>query len=499
MVSTESTSQSSPPQSWSSSYPYGHGPWGSALSLLSSGQGGSQVNGFYKNGVERAVYERDIQEQNGLRESSMSPVSVASPWPVYGDGMGYEEPSLEPSGQQISYDTETMQFGYGMTPIDDSPSMYQLTSNPTRLDTTNSCPRSYPTPDLSSMMSREPDSRAFPPWQYTIEPQKQEKTLAYLQLSRNDELRDAQTLPSPAPSMPSQPASILSYDHLSEQCHPQHLCDEHSELGKDEDSDMDDGKPYAKLIRRALMSVPEHKMVLKEIYAWFMKNTDKGSDPLRKGWQNSVRHNLSMNRAFRKMERDSSKGGKKGFEWVLEEWAVRDGVESTTRYRKPGSGKRVKSDQIDPPTRSVSKKRKNSSSHKGGPLTKSKRRERSGTSCDINNNAVDTNAVIDFETLHSPPDQVDVGITFGHDPLGSIPGYNSTLPLPPNDPNTNGLSIPTYTTSPDFSDNLSPEPQSLDTHFAYDIEGVDDIRKDFEETSFFCGPEDTYRYIVLDF
>ncbi len=96
--------------------------------------------------------------------------------------------------------------------------------------------------------------------------------------------------------MPAQPASILSHEHFSEQSHPQHACDEPSEPGKDDDTEVDDGKPYAKLIRRALMSVPEHKMVLKEIYAWFMSNTDKGNDPLRKGWQNSVRHNLSMNR-----------------------------------------------------------------------------------------------------------------------------------------------------------------------------------------------------------
>ena len=53
-------------------------------------------------------------------------------------------------------------------------------------------------------------------------------------------------------------------------------------------------EPYAQLIYRALMSVPEHKMVLREIYEWFEKNTDKASSST-KGWQNSIRHNLSMN------------------------------------------------------------------------------------------------------------------------------------------------------------------------------------------------------------
>ncbi len=53
-------------------------------------------------------------------------------------------------------------------------------------------------------------------------------------------------------------------------------------------------EPYAKLIHRALMSAPNHSMVLQEIYQWFRENTQKGSSDT-KGWMNSIRHNLSMN------------------------------------------------------------------------------------------------------------------------------------------------------------------------------------------------------------
>lgn len=53
--------------------------------------------------------------------------------------------------------------------------------------------------------------------------------------------------------------------------------------------------PYAKLIYNALMDAREHKLVLRDIYAWINDNTDKARDPAFKGWQNSVRHNLSMN------------------------------------------------------------------------------------------------------------------------------------------------------------------------------------------------------------
>ena len=64
----------------------------------------------------------------------------------------------------------------------------------------------------------------------------------------------------------------------------------------DEESDGGlSSEPYAQLIYRALKSVPSHRMVLKEIYEWFEKNTDKAKNNPSKGWQNSIRHNLSMN------------------------------------------------------------------------------------------------------------------------------------------------------------------------------------------------------------
>ena len=55
------------------------------------------------------------------------------------------------------------------------------------------------------------------------------------------------------------------------------------------------GEPYARLIYRALKGAPGHRMVLKDIYNWFEMYTDKARDPKSRGWQNSIRHNLSMN------------------------------------------------------------------------------------------------------------------------------------------------------------------------------------------------------------
>ncbi|KAL8730967.1 MAG: hypothetical protein Q9181_004480 [Wetmoreana brouardii] len=112
----------------------------------------------------------------------------------------------------------------------------------------------------------------------------------------------------------------------------------------DEETDEDDsisGEPYAQLIGRALKSAPGHKMVLKDIYRWFEKNTNKARSGS-KGWQNSIRHNLSMNGGFRKVDQDPpTDDSKRGFIWVLEPSAFREGVKSTTRYRKSGSNKKV--------------------------------------------------------------------------------------------------------------------------------------------------------------
>ncbi|KAL6891869.1 hypothetical protein GGI43DRAFT_201121 [Trichoderma evansii] len=114
-------------------------------------------------------------------------------------------------------------------------------------------------------------------------------------------------------------------------------------------------EPYAKLIYKALMGQPDYTMTLQELYQWFRDHTSKAKNE-RGGWQNSIRHNLSMNAAFKRRDRkrveetapsacaegESLFAGevKRANEWILEDWAVRDGVQSTTRYRKGNSGRR---------------------------------------------------------------------------------------------------------------------------------------------------------------
>ena len=85
----------------------------------------------------------------------------------------------------------------------------------------------------------------------------------------------------------------------------------------------DGGKPshsYAQLIGMSILRAPNRRLTLAQIYKW-ISDTFSFYNATDAGWQNSIRHNLSLNKAFIKQERPKDDPGKGNY------WAIQPGME----------------------------------------------------------------------------------------------------------------------------------------------------------------------------
>ncbi|KAI1423798.1 fork head domain-containing protein [Xylaria sp. FL1777] len=88
------------------------------------------------------------------------------------------------------------------------------------------------------------------------------------------------------------------------------------DLAKDENKHIKPHYSYAQLITQAIISAPGEKLNLAGIYSYIVENYSYYRHQQPSGWQNSIRHNLSLNKAFSKAPRSTDEPGK-GMKWEV--------------------------------------------------------------------------------------------------------------------------------------------------------------------------------------
>lgn len=145
---------------------------------------------------------------------------------------------------------------------------------------------------------------------------------------------DGEPLQTPVAVQPTSPYGKMAnnspvvmngaYDHDASSGQP--------DLSLDINSDIKPSFSYATLISQAILSSQNNTLTLAQIYSWISSHYAFYRHA-KSGWQNSIRHNLSLNKAFVKVPRKSDEPGK-GMKWTIQEEFITD---FQNKGRKPGS------------------------------------------------------------------------------------------------------------------------------------------------------------------
>ncbi|EDO18261.1 hypothetical protein Kpol_1039p10 [Vanderwaltozyma polyspora DSM 70294] len=122
-------------------------------------------------------------------------------------------------------------------------------------------------------------------------------------------------------NQPSYPTSYSSTSNHNNQTFPSPI-DFASDLSRDENRNVKPPHSYATMITQAILSTKEGIISLADIYKYISTNYAYYRFA-KTGWQNSIRHNLSLNKAFEKVPRKPDEPGK-GMKWRISESYTQD-------------------------------------------------------------------------------------------------------------------------------------------------------------------------------
>lgn len=99
---------------------------------------------------------------------------------------------------------------------------------------------------------------------------------------------------------------------------------------------------YAQLIVQSISAAPEKQLTLSGIYSFISKKYPYYRTGANKGWQNSIRHNLSLNRYFIKVPRSQDETGKGSF-WRIDPTCEMKLIDQSYRKRRQRSNQSFRS------------------------------------------------------------------------------------------------------------------------------------------------------------
>ncbi|KAL3428345.1 fork head domain-containing protein [Phlyctema vagabunda] len=122
--------------------------------------------------------------------------------------------------------------------------------------------------------------------------------------------------PGTPPTSRSKPSQSVGKSPFNTNTVTLNLNGEDVDLSLDENQHIKPSYSYAQMISQAILDTEDEKLNLNGIYNFIMEKYAYYRHQLGGGWQNSIRHNLSLNKAFHKVARSTDEPGK-GMKWCI--------------------------------------------------------------------------------------------------------------------------------------------------------------------------------------